>query len=1136
MADVLVEWLENHSLIYELLTPKIYRIPSFGVFGIVQDKDLMFNNSFDLILDDEEYDLDVEFYCFQFGNNWYYTPKDQIQRVTLNPLKYLGKSNSTLDLPYPALAIRGGFDLLNGGRSYNDWCKKAKFLGINTLAITEKNTLGGVLKFQLACKKNNITPIIGLQIVVKCGEGICQVKCYVKDEIGWQNILSIYKEINVLNEGWIDRKRFLELTEGLFVVIDPKYTEFQQSLPFSLNIPELYWQLDSVEFDNNDRDQWYLLNVKNYIKSSQISPVLICDAFYLDKEDSKVRLILNNIADKRDFASSNQYLKSLDDIYIELTELFIDEESFIDIFEKARENVVKIAEQCKFNISVEGKHLPEYKMDSLQSQIHSSNVDLFYSLLESAIERKLSDVEDIDQYLDRLQEECRVIEKGGFIDYFLILWDIGEYCKYNDILRGIGRGSAGGSLVAYLLEITHIDPLKYGLLFERFLNEGRIGKSLPDIDTDFPSESRDQVKKYMEQKYGENQVCSVGTYTTLKIKAALKDLGRHFHISIPTLNYINKIIPDDATFTDLFHLATDKEIVKNFILSNVEAIEYLPLILNQPRAKSIHACATLILPDEKTVFEWMPVRMETKDSEKILVTEWEGPELEAAGFLKEDILGIEQLSKFTAILNLVKQNKGIDIDIYSIPLDDKIVYDYFCAGYNGDIFHFGSKGLTSYCRDLQPRNISDLIAGIALYRPGAMESNFHNEYVLRKKGERDVEFIPGTEEVTKDTYGLICYQEQIMQICQKVGGFSLVEADDIRKAMGKKIQSLLDSYKGKFIEGGVSNGYELEGVGELWGVLERFGAYGFNKSHAAAYAITGYICQWLKVHYPLEFWSVALGRANEEEIPRYISEIYDLQTDVGIDPPHINWSRIGFTSDFKRGRILWSIDRVKRCGEEAVKYILRERENNGEFFSLEEFLSRIPKSEVNKGVVENLILSGLFDEIEGIKLPTERKRLIDQFRNLRNVKVEEDKDILSINADKLKYEWWWTLQQRNLCGYGYFDYPKILRTSINIKDSLASTDEIKEELTERLKRLVIGVVQDVIVKTSKKGEFAQVLIDCNYENIWIIIWSEIWSNLKDSLIDSKGKILAVNGSLMYDSWRKQNVLQTEEFTEVEILS
>lgn len=1136
------QWLENHLLNYTFIEENIFEISNIGKFLVVREKDIVFDERFVLNLDDDEFEEEVDFYCYKFGESFFYIQRDKIDSPEIIPLKYVGIYEGYLGIQSPHLGIHGGFELLNGSGSYKNWLKKAKFLGINTLGIVEKNTLGGVLKFQLTCLDAKIKPIIGLQVVVKDQSDFIQLKCYVKNEEGWKNLLLINKEINVVNNGFIDKNRFLELTEDLVIILDPKYTPHSKSLPYSLNIENLFWQLESVEFENDEKDKEYLLNIKDYLKDSSLQPILINDSYYLDKEDFEAKQILNGISEKRDFKSINQYFKSYEEIFEQLNSLFEEQEDLFNVFEVAIQNLEKVNDSCKFTVKLGEKHLPEYKMTPEQEQSFSSNKEFFLSLIEQGFKERLQlQEEDYDLYFDRIEEEVAVIELGGFIDYFLILWDILEFAKRENILRGIARGSAGGSLVAYLMGITNIDPIPYGLLFERFLNKGRIGKSLPDVDSDFPGSQRDRIKHYMESRYGVEQVCSVGTYTTLKMKAALKDLGRKYGVDTFSMNYLTKILDDDnLTFSSLFKLAYTNTSLKKFILDHSDLIQDLPLILNQPRSKSIHACAMLILPQEKNVFEWIPIRKETKNDETLLVTEWEGGELEAAGFLKEDILGIKQLDKLSLIIDLIKQNTGTLIDIYSLPLDDLEVYNTFQRGENGDIFHFGSKGLTNYCRELLPENINDLIAGIALYRPGAMENNFHNEYILRKNGERPVDYPWGTEEITKETYGLYCFQEQIMRTCSDVGGFSLIEADDIRKAMGKKKQDLLNSYKTKFVEGAIKKGCPRDEAEDLWEKLEKFGTYGFNKSHAAAYAITGYICQWIKVHYPMEFWTVAFGQADsEEDLSRYISEINDTKSTIKVSGPDINKSQIDFSTDYKTGRLLWSVSRIKQCGEEATKVILLEREEKGEFFSLSEFLERVPKTKVNKRVVENLIISGAFDFLEGITSPVDRYNLIKLFRKDRSIKEKAtDDELFSKNQDKLKYDWWWTLQQKLITGYGYFDYKKLIqRSSFNTSNySILKSSSMDDDLNgERQKIVFGGFVVEVNVRSSKKGEFAQVLIEHNYKSIWVIFWSEIWKTYKASIEESKGSILLVSGSLTFDSWRKQNIIQTEEWTEIEIL-
>ena len=304
-----------------------------------------------------------------------------------------------------------------------------------------------------------------------------------------------------------------------------------------------------------------------------------------------------------------------------------------------------------------------------------------------------------------------------------------------------------------------------------------------EIDTDFPGSDRNRVKEYMEQKYGASQVCSVGTYSALQLRAAIKDFSRLENIPFADVNYITGLLSDsDRKFEDLMVAACSNSRVKEFINTYPNMIHELSIILGAPKARSVHACAMMVFPDEHDMFRWCPIRQQDGQ----MVSEWEGMEMDSAGFLKEDILGVKQLDKFQDILRLIKENTGEEIDLYSVPLDDEKVFEFFQKGWNGDVFHFGSKGLTGYCKEVLPTCMEDLIAAISLYRPGAMENNFHKEYVLRKNGERPVEFYVGTEEILKETYGVFCYQEQIMKLCQVLGGLSLVEADDVRKAMVKK--------------------------------------------------------------------------------------------------------------------------------------------------------------------------------------------------------------------------------------------------------------------------------------------------------------------------------------------------------------
>jgi DNA polymerase-3 subunit alpha len=1081
-----------------------------------------------------------DFYIFKFGGIWYYTPCGTETSPKFNILKYFGKAIDEIGfMNVPFLGIHGKYEILNGSRDYNDWCSKAKFFGIETLGICEKNTLAGVLNFQLSCQKNNIKPIIGATYTVDRNGLKYDIKLYVRNNIGWYNLLKINKHVKVEEGQFIYEKDLLKLLGGLFVVLDPKSLEFENIFPLDLKIKDnIFYQLDTVEFDSNDFDKNYLINLKKYFESD-IPPIFIIDAYYLDKEDAHIKTKLNTIKGDFELKSSNQYFKNANEWIIELDTLFNKEDvRFDESVNNAIKNVNYISENSDFFINTTERHLPIYEMKPDESKIFKTNEDLFWYLIEKGLSDKNIPESELEFYIKRVETEFNVIEKGGVIDYFLILWDIIDWCHKNDILTGIARGSAGGSLIAYLMGITFINPIEFNLLFERFLNEGRIQVSLPDIDCDFPQKDREDVKKYMQIRYGYNNVCSVATYSTLKLKAIIKDLAKIHNIPFKDVNFLTSLIKDEnGDFTSFIKEASGNSYIKNFVQKYPNLVNDIHLTYKGIKSESIHACATIIVPQGKEIYDWFPVKIVNKNDEDILISEWEGEELDSAGFLKEDILGIQQLDKIKFIVDSVKKETGEIIDIYSIPLDVEEVYLYFRNGWNGDVFHFGSKGLTNYCKELQPENIEDLIAGISLYRPGAMENNFHNEYILRKEGKRDVEYYIGCKDLTKETYGLIIYQETIMKICQEVAGFSLVEADNIRKAMGKKKKDLIDSYMTTFKERSIERGFGEKELDELWDIMKEFSKYAFNRSHAAAYTITGYISQYLKVNYPIHFWTTAFSFANEDDIPIYISEIFKTKN-ISLSPVDINKSDTNFKANYETNTIYWSLESIKQCGEKAVNQIMSDREDKGDYFSFEEFIERhnFTGSKVNKAVIENLILGGAFDDIENIADQKQRINLIELFRKIKVVKVDTEKDLFETNKNLLVDNWWWEIQQKKISGFSFFDFDKLCEDFLDSNDlPYIDNRNIFESENVGDKVKFGGYVNEIKVKKGKKSEFAQITLESNYEFVKLTIWSQEWSQLKDILENSVGKLILLTGEIYHDAYHQSNSIQTFDESEIIIL-
>lgn len=809
------------------------------------------------------------------------------------------------------------------------------------------------------------------------------------------------------------------------------------------------------------------------------------------------------------------------------------------------------------------------------------------------------------------------------------------------------------------------------------------------IDTDFEGLRRDEVKAYMEYRFGKHNVCSVGTYGNLKLKMLFTDLSRLNNIPITEVKVMTSILGDgekDGTdWNEIFYLAAKSNKLKAFVNKNPDIINDSKLCLMQPRSSSIHACATIITPDDKDIFKWFPVKKEkNKNDEVVLVSEWEGIQLDQAGFLKEDILGIAQLDKIANIIKLIKINRNVDIDFRNIPLDDYKTYKYFGNGWNEDTFQFGTRGLKNYTKQLKPDNIDELSATNALYRPGAMKSNAHNDFVHIKFGKKEAEFDYMLDEVTKETYGLYLYQEQTMLAAQKLGNMTLVEADMMRKVMlgrGKKQHAdQFYIYHDKFIKGAVDNGCDKEIAEKIWLKLEAFAGYGFNKcihkdskidyycnlsenkitrmtierlykrfkkgkdiyvntysegkfvpskvknifytgkkqlfklsvsdqkrlivtskdhkflthsgwkrledlkindevfmrlnesswhkiknieqvedddtydievengehnyvanafvvhnSHAVAYAITGYISQWFKVNYPIEFWSTAFKFAKETKIPDFISEI-NLTGDIKILPVDINKSKDEVYTDFKSRTIFWPLISIKQCGDKAAEQIFESRDKHGQFFSFEEFLERnkFKGSKVTKQVIENLVLSGAFDELEFIEYIEDRLRLIENYRKINKIKVDKDKDLIETNRDNLRNRWWWSLQQKRLSGISFFDYKDLCNTYLSTDDLFVHAEDFQlEQYSKTRERVKIGgYINEIIVKESKKGKWCKLIIESNYNFVKIIIWPEQYKEIeKFNLIEKEKCLLLITGQVSWDSFNLENVLQTNDDTE-----
>lgn len=666
--------------------------------------------------------------------------------------------------------------------------------------------------------------------------------------------------------------------------------------------------------------------------------------------------------------------------------------------------------------------------------------------------------------------------------------------------------------------------------------------SMPDVDCDFPVAFRDTVKEYMARRYGVNHVCSVGTYTRMKLKTCLKDFGKVMGVPFAVMNKLTKDIDDQIEYTwgDLFNYAATSRELFRFVQDHPELVHMTKYALTQCKTSSIHPSAVIIVPQEDEdgnpidLFGWMPM----KKMGDVLVSEWEGKYVDKSGFLKEDILGLNQLDKFSSIIKLIAKNRREQIDVNAIPFNDEEVYRYFQRGWCEDVFQFGAMGLMNYCREAKPQSLDDLIAMTALFRPGPMDVKAHETFVEIKNGARKPKFDPGMEEITRDTYSLYTYQEQIMK-AMVVGGLTPVESDECRTYIKKKNHEALAQFKGKFVNGysaliesrGVESKRAAAQASEVWDKMLAFASYGFNKSHAVAYTMMSYWSQWFKVNYPLEFWTTSLQYASKEsDIPYRLVEMKKTGAEIEVRPPDINFSGETFTCDPTTNRIFFSLGKVKGVGERALSLLKAMKEEHGEVFSFEDFITSAPKG-VNRTVVLRLIMAGAFDLVEDIRNPRQRLDIVKQYLDRRSEPLPEE-----FTSPDAHTNAWWVFKQRELTGYGEVDYERMMNEYGLGKRMVrlyvtAAEFERKHEGDEVC---IVGRVNNVFERQTKRGEAYGVLqVEVNDLIIQVTLWSDFWLHQPENESTLLNRIVAVCGRVNYFAGKK--TVQSSQSTRLEIL-
>ncbi|MBA9025877.1 DNA polymerase III subunit alpha [Peribacillus huizhouensis] len=856
------------------------------------------------------------------------------------------------------LHIQSAYSLLTSTIKLNELVSKAKANGFSSLALTDRNVMYGAPYFYKECLKQGIKPIIGLiaDILDEQG-GSFPLLLLAKNNRGYSNLLKISSAIQTKSQLGLPIKWLKAYSAGLFAISpgsggkielmlsEGKMEEAKETVAMYqrlFGIDSFYLSLQRLLTTGQDEENNHILT---FAREVNIDVVATNPVFYLEKNDALAQEVLLAIKngskltdeDRMKLPSQEYYLKNAE----QLKELFRDVPDILD-------NTRKIAESCHVEIPFNRSLLPKFPVPNDQTAD-----DMLEQICLEGLKQKRPDMPS--EYIERLHYELHVIKTMKFSDYFLIVWDFMKFAKKERILTGPGRGSSAGSMVAYVLSITNVDPIEHQLLFERFLNPERV--TMPDIDIDFPDNRRDEVIAYVAQKYGEFHVAQIITFGTLAAKAALRDTGRVFGLSSKEQEALSKSVPAKLGIT-LNQAYTESKRFRDFIDSSElyrSLYDTAIKLEGLPRHTSTHAAGVVI--SDQPLTEIIAIQA---GHDGIHLTQFPMDVLEEIGLLKMDFLGLRNLTLIDNITKSIKKRTGRKIDMATIPLQDEKTYALLSKGETTGIFQFESEGITNVLVRLKPSRFEDIVAVNALYRPGPMDNI--PLFIERKHGLTPIEYAhQDLQAILQDTYGVIVYQEQIMQIASKLAGFSLGEADLLRRAVSKKNKDILDQERTHFVSGSVKLGYKEEIAHTIYDMIVRFANYGFPRSHAVAYSFIAYQLAYLKAHHPTDFMAALLTSAigNDEKIAQYLKEAK--KKEIVILPPSINKSFYSFTSE-KEG-IRYSLAAIKSVGGAILKEIFAARREKP-FYDIFDFCLRVSTSVVNRKVIEMLIHAGAFDEFE----------------------------------------------------------------------------------------------------------------------------------------------------------------------------
>jgi DNA polymerase III subunit alpha len=886
------------------------------------------------------------------------------------------------------------YSLLDGACRIPDLLGRAKELGMHALAVTDHGNMYAAVEFYLKAKELGVKPIIGCEMYVaprtrwdketKEDRSPHHLTFLAKNSLGYHNLMKLASLASI--EGFysrprIDRELIEKYKEGLVVMSGCASGEIQRNLlagkaDQARETAEYFrglwgddFYLEVMDFELEEIKELRPALVK-LSRETGIPLVASNDVHCVRQDDAYLQDVLlciqtNSFMDdekRMRFSSKDFYLKS----YEEMAERFAD-------LPEALARTLEIAEKCNLEIETGVLHLPNFVVpggDTPEAYLEKLTWD--------GIKKKYGTLLP-PEIIDRVKYELMTIEKMDYSSYFLIVADFINWAKSQGIQVGPGRGSAAGSIVAYALSITNIEPLKYGLIFERFLNLERI--SMPDIDVDFCFERRGEVIEYVTKKYGVDHVAQIITFGTMAARGAIRDVGRVLQIPLPEVDKIAKLVPFGPDVTLGSAMGSVKELkalyegdgrIKN-LLDTALKVE------GAVRHASVHAAGVVI--SQAPIMDYAPLQ---QLDENVVVTQYTMEDLEKIGLLKMDFLGLRNLTMIAHAVEILKKNRGVELDISNLPMNDLNTYSLFSAGETIGIFQLESRGMRALIKDLRPSTFEEIIALLALYRPGPLESGMVEDYVKRKQRKVPIKYeLPELQPILKETYGVILYQEQVMEIASKIAGFSMGQADVLRAAMGKKKVKEMERQKEHFIEGAVKRGVSKHKATELFNLCAKFAGYGFNKSHSTSYAFISYQTAYLKANYPAEFMAALLTSVmgNTDKVRLYLAEAKKMG--LKILPPDVNQSDRNFTSS--KDGIRFGLTAIKNVGLAAIDSIINVKAADGPFKSFDDFYRRVDTRTVNKKVVESLIKAGAFDSFE-----RGRAFLLTNFEKLMS----------SINADQ----------------------------------------------------------------------------------------------------------------------------------------